>query len=182
MGRPGNSVLVQLYDKNYRNGVAKMNDFRIVVEDDTFISNDSCLINTIFFIEFQGKYFPDKQWTDFAPSVLGLWKTSLLQKIENHESNFSLYFIDGPYRLDVKKNNDGHFAIDCVCFRYVDNIQLTIRCNYVDFLRALHQAFESLKGILYKNDIDRDRFDGTYQQVIISMRELDEAIIRFSSK
>lgn len=159
-----------------------MNSLKIKIGDDIITSHATSNSVTTFYIVYQGTCFPDDHWTDITDSVLGIWTTHMLRNIGDSENKFTLPFMDGPYRLDVVKDRDMQLIINCICFRHEDCIQYTIHCGYVDFLSALHQAFNDFNYILHKNGMNKGKYENVYNQTIISMRELKEAITLLSSK
>lgn len=154
-----------------------MSDFRIVVDYDIFTYETSNAVFTTLFIDYHGKFFPDSQWNDFTDSVLSMWTYAVLKHRNLYEVKFELYFMDGPFRMDVFKNKDMQLTINCINGRGDNEILMyTIICNYYDFLIVLYDAIKSFNYILYSNGINTGRFESVYNQTIISMRELKEVI------
>ena len=169
---------IHYHDKNYRDSVAKM--IRIVVENDIFVS-ELCdnLVNTVFYIDYNGKYFPNNQWTDFANSVLGMWAHTLLRSKDSADIRFKLYFMDGPFRMDVAKNNKMQLTIDCVNSRKTEVAEFAFECSYYEFLCAMNDALKEFNLILYNNGMHKGRFEPIYEQAIITMQEIQNAIGKY---
>ena len=150
---------------------------RIVVENDIFVSELSDdLVNTIFYIDYNGKYFPSNQWTDFANRVLGMWAYTLLECKDSADIKFVLYFMDGPFRMDVVKDNKMQLTIDCINSRKDEFTEFTFECSFYEFLSAMCDALKEFNLILYNNGMHKGRFEPVYRQNIITMKKLQNAI------
>ena len=150
---------------------------RIIIENDIFVSDKgSDLVNTIFYIDYQGKYFPDNQWTDFADVVLQWWTHALIKNKDLCDINFILYFMDGPFRLEVHKGDRMDLTINCINDRTTAFSELTIECSYIEFMSALYDAFKSFSFILYCNEMHKGRFEPVYRQSLITMNEIKEVL------
>ena len=158
-----------------------MKTFSIIVKADTFTTDYPHIIDTPFYISSQGKVFPDSQWTDFTYPILNDWAYALLRHRDKNESKFSLHFMDGPFRLDVTKDKDMKLTIQCVNFRKEETTELTINCNYVDFLLALYQAIKKTSEIMFNNNIHQGKFESVYKQLNLISKELETVIGSYSS-
>jgi len=56
---------------------------------------------------------------------------------------FNLYFHDGPYWLEVYKNDRMQLKIDCINDRKDRYSQMIIYCGYYDFLRCIYNTVKS---------------------------------------
>jgi len=153
---------------------------KIIIENDIFVSNTSEIVNTVFYIDYQGTCFPDNQWTDFADTVLQWWAYALIKNKDLKDVNFDLYFMDGPYRLNVYKGANMDLTISCINSRVEDISELIIKCSYIEFMLALHDAFKSFSNILYCNKMHEGRFEPIYRQSIIIMNEIKEIISSYN--
>jgi hypothetical protein len=78
--------------------------FSICYLDDFDYSKVSQNIYSTFYVENDGIAFPDNQWTDFPFAVLRMWCENLISNVVNIQSSeFTLFFMDGPYSIDCKK-------------------------------------------------------------------------------
>lgn len=155
-----------------------MNELKIVIQDEIFTSNNTTNIVLPLYLEYDELYFPDKQWTDFA-DILNMWTYKLLMHIREDKSKFILYFMDGPYRLDVTKDKEMKITIRCINFRYKELTEQTIQCDYVDLLIAVYKAVKKFSKILYDKKMHIGRFEVVYKQSLIASKELKAAIGRF---
>lgn len=75
--------------------------FEIFYKEDYEVSNVSKTVYSTFYIEVNNQIFPGREWTDFPLIVLQLWCTNILSSAEV----FSLYFYDGPYYIECRRND-----------------------------------------------------------------------------
>lgn len=154
-----------------------MANLSIVIDYDIFVSDTSSNIVTTFFVDYQGKCFPDNQWTDFSEPVLSMWANVLLKSRYSDNIKLSLYFMDGPFRMDVFKDRNMQLTIDCINARGTKEIsECTITCDYYEFIEILHDAIKSFNYMLYKDGMIKGKFEPVYEQTIISMKELKEVL------
>lgn len=87
-----------------------MDNFEIVISDTPFEMlikpNDSNLIDSVFFIRTDHGTFPDPYWTDFSLYLLGQWCSDLVRMPTWENTTCTLYFMDGPYWMEVQKQGD----------------------------------------------------------------------------
>lgn len=78
---------------------------KILFLDDFYYANET--IDVTFYLEVNGRSFPDDQWTDFAIIVLNYWISSILEVHQNENADFVLRFMDGPYYVNCCKQGNG---------------------------------------------------------------------------
>lgn len=69
---------------------------------ETYAGSDWVDMN--LYVLLDGAAFPDAQWTDNAPSILGMWSEALLRAPET--GALELPFMDGSYCLKLQKDGD----------------------------------------------------------------------------
>ena len=151
----------------------------IVIDYDiyTFASPSDLFIDTKFYIDYQGKSFPSNQWTDFTNPILNMWKYNLLEARYSNNVKFSLYFMDGPYRLDVFKDDKMQLTIEAVNSRGSNEVsEFKVQCSYYDFLKSFYEAIKKFNYMLYSKGMNKGKFEDVYNQNIKTMQEL-KAII-----
>jgi len=153
-----------------------MNKLCICLKDDIFVTDYPHIVSTTLYLKYEEKYFPDKQWTDFTHPVLNTWAGILLENKGLSNVKFELFFQDGPYKLEVVKNQFMQLTIDCINARKERTCECTIKCSYAEFLSALYEAIKSFNHILFNNGMNKGKFKPVFNQSIISMRELRNAI------
>lgn len=127
-----------------------MNNLKIIINDHNIhFSKYSPFVSTIFYIDYDGQFFPDNQWTDFTDSVLSMWTYNLIENLHKHKAKFTLPFMDGPYRMDVVKEQE-NLTINCVNFRKNQLVVFSIYCSYVDFLKVVREGIRSWDNVLHK--------------------------------
>lgn len=78
--------------------------FSICYLEDFDYSKVSPNIYSTFYVDIDGTAFPNNQWTDFPFAVLKMWCENLISNVVNVQSSeFTLFFMDGPYSIDCKK-------------------------------------------------------------------------------
>lgn len=150
-----------------------MKKLKIIVDNDLFIYEISINVATIFYIEDNGYCFPDDKWNDFTNIILGEWTYKILQLYYCDNIKFKFYFIDGPFRLDIFKDNNMKLTIDCINYRgYREKCEHTITISYYDFIDALYDAYKAFSYILYSNGLHKGKYESVYNQSIKETKEL----------
>jgi len=153
-----------------------MNNINIIIDDDIATSSITDNISTTFYIDYLGKCFPDNQWSDLTFPVLNMWAVKLMGNISSSNSKFRLYFMDGPFWLDVTKNGQ-NLMIECVNGRSERLVEYVIECSCFDFLNSLYDATKKLSYILYFNGMHIGAFESVYNQTLSDIKHL-KALIR----
>jgi len=149
----------------------KMNEFIISINNDLFFSDYPHIVSTTFFINYQGKCFPDNQWTDFTYPNLNTWTEVLLKNLGVRNVKFDLFFMDGPYKLRVHKDESMDIHINFINSRRKELCEFTAKCSYIELLRALHQATKLFCNILYEKGMNQGTFEMVYHQSVMSVKK-----------
>ena len=155
-----------------------MEILKIIIDDKLYPSTISTDIVSIFTIEYCGNYFPHKKWTDFTNPLLNMWTYHLVENEYINNINFILYFMDGPYRMDIFKDDRMQLKIKCINSRREEVVEYSFEYDYYEFLKELRKAIKKFNYILYKKQMHIGEFEGVYEQTIISTKELTEVIKR----
>ena len=99
-----------------------------------------------FHVECGNNSFPDSEWTDFAFPIIYQWAEKLLENYRISSSSYTLYFMDGPYRLDVEQYND-KLKLAGVCFNK-KRVDFEFVCSYLEFLSELLKASRFLTRMI----------------------------------
>lgn len=91
-----------------------MDNLEIVIEDNIFVTSTNSIIDTSFYIRYNNLCFPNNKWTDFTFPILEEWKCNLIRVKELKNVNFKLFFHDGPFWLEVLKNDKMELKIECI--------------------------------------------------------------------
>lgn len=137
----------------------------IIVGADILTSGISSEIVLPIFLVHDGKSFPCEQWTDFA-SILNMWAYDLLKYVKSQSGRFSLYFMDGPYRLDVTKSGDNVF-IQCID-AHNNTTKMEIRGTYLKLIEAVRDASYKLGKILYAKGMHQGECESIYKQAVLT--------------
>ena len=153
-----------------------MSKLIINVEEDIFVSKYPHIISTTLFVNHDGKCFPDNQWTDFTYPVLSTWEQLLVKNMHSADIKFELFFMDGPYKLEIAKDKNMMLTIDCINFRHEKICEYKINCSYAEFLMALYEAIKNFNYALFKKGMNKGEFEGIFNQSIESMKKLKDTI------
>ncbi len=153
-----------------------MSKLEIVIGNSIFISEDSDNIVTEFYIKCNGVCFPYDHWTDLTIPVLNMWFNKLINNSESQELEFILYFMDGPYKLDISKDNKMQLKVGCIESRETNRCKYMFECDYYVFLKALYYAFKEINFLLYTYGLHKGRFNTIYSENIVSMKKIKEII------
>lgn len=116
----------------------------IVVTGDNLSSSEISGIFGTIYVNFGEFLFPSVDWTDFVESILSMWANELLQHAGHGHTAFTLYFMDGPYQIDVSKSGS---QMTCRCMDH-GQAKYSIVCVYSDFLDSLTNALSLFNQIL----------------------------------
>ena len=150
--------------------------FKIIIGGDFVSSSMGENIFAEIHIETHGISFPDNQWTDFVETILGTWLYNLLDVKNKENIEFTLFFMDGPFWLDVYKDHQMNLSVRCVNNRYDEEVEAVFCCTYVEFLKELHRAFSQFKTYLYKKKKVEVRYESAYKQAILSLHSISDTI------
>ena len=124
----------------------------VLPDNDIFITDDSNLIDSPFYIQIGSFCFPDAQWIDFPYPVLCEWAEDLLRNRGAEQARYELYFHDGPYRLDIVQTNDA-VSLRAVCFRDGEKTLCSANTTCTALLTELADAMKTLKTIIFENEV-----------------------------
>jgi len=105
---------------------------------------------TEFYLSFDNTCFPCVGWTDFPCIVLQWWANELIKMrcLDNYTAK--LYFMDGPFRLELFKDGKMGLEVSGVNSRGKNETkELIMKCSYYDFSQALLYAINDLIYILH---------------------------------
>lgn len=145
---------------------------QILVLDDIFVTQNVHVVSSHICLEYNNFYFPCEDWTDFAFPILEEWKNNLIQVLHSDNTYFNLYFHDGPFWLEVYKNENMELKIECISDRKVRKTELVIYCKYRELLEAIYNALKMFSKVLYKNGMHEGAFASVYEQTILSITEV----------
>lgn len=156
--------------------MACLNTMCLFVKDDIFVSGYEQMINTTFYLEYNGCFFPDDQWTDFAYPVIDIWTETLLSYKNSITAKFELFFMDGSYKLSIQKHLNEMLVVRCINFRSTSTCELEFECSYLEFLDMLLIATNKFNRILREKEMHMGRFQSVFKQSVLQANRLREAI------
>lgn len=142
-----------------------MKGFRIVIDDgdvfqskEIFSDGQARYIDMIIYIKLGETCFPCKDWTDMATSVLFQWIENVLRNRGRNNTHYELFFMDGPYKIDVFQRNSG-VILQGKCFRDSNETLFEFTCSYKALVLELLSATKCLKNILKVNPLFSHHFE-----------------------
>lgn len=136
--------------------------FNIVVGSDLYFGSIQPAFTCTFFCQTECGAFPDSEWTDFAETVLSWWSDAVSGAVHPAEMKCKLLFEDGPFWIDVTKQNGNallHFNTDRRNTQTIPDAQMPFRELASEVEKALRklssslylaQQFEASKAIAIK--------------------------------
>lgn len=122
--------------------------FEIIVGSDFFFGSSKDTFTCTFYCQTQDGAFPDREWTDFAQTVLSWWSDAVAGAAHARDMKFQLLFEDGPFWIDVLKQNDEvtlHFNTDRRGAQTIPDVRLPFRT----LAEAVEKALRTLSSALY---------------------------------
>lgn len=145
---------------------------KIVIQDDVYVAENRSIVDTKIHIESNECCFPSDGWTDFTFPVLEWWKNSLISARNCSNHSFQLPFHDGPFWMEVFKDENMKLKIDGINDRSTRKTEFTAYCDYYELLQELYNAFKTFGKILYNNNMHIGEFQSVYRQTMSSINEL----------
>lgn len=151
-----------------------MSEFRIQVSDELLdtqqMNSESIFTSFCFCVKEQS--FPSSDWTDFAYPALCIWAENVLRLPREGRNKTALYFMDGPFLLDVAQHAD-LLTISGKRLEPEATTEISVQCSREGFLRELLRALGCLNSIL-KN---MPQLDGiTKQKIAGAIEHYEEKI------
>ena len=146
--------------------------FAISCGSDIVLQETSKEIFSTFFVASNGKFFPEKNWTDFSVTVIGWWVNTVVEALSKGQTHFTLLFEDGSWRLDVEVQNDVFILrgfddyIDgcCVCgFSTSRQEFITALKNAISHMR---ECVLRVKGDVFDAITRLDKYQMTLQNIL----------------
>ena len=129
-----------------------MVNLKIIVryEEKYFLPNNHNEVFTELYLSAGDICFPNVGWSDFTDTVLQWWANELINIRHTINHSTKLYFKDGPFWLEVFKDDKMELRINCINSRgNKDIVELTVECGYVEFLQVLLDAIKEFMYILH---------------------------------
>ena len=128
-----------------------MSPFSIVIGE--ILSDLEEPLMSVFYVQIGNECFPDNQWTDLSVSILGFWMNNIIRNYNSLNSEYDLYFMDGPYAIHIKQDNDILSMNTTKLFSKMWNQNESIQITKHELLSAIKDALSDLK-ILINQDKD----------------------------
>jgi hypothetical protein len=84
-------------------------DVLLVVEDDGFFSRSrsGAVWGTVYFQIDDGRFFPQRGWTDLVVAFVAVWLDGLLRVTGGISKNERVAFFDGPFAINISMPQKG---------------------------------------------------------------------------
>ena len=92
--------------------------------------------------------FPDESWTDTTFPILCEWAETVFRSYASNRERYSLFFHDGPFRLDVEPRDLKNVDIRCINFREQERCECEWTCLLKDLVVALYTALSDFSDFL----------------------------------
>ena len=128
--------------------------FKILFSDDFYYANKTA--DVTFYVEIDGRPFPDKEWTDFAIVVLSWWISAILKNHQKESVDFVLNFMDGPYYINCHKEGR-NVHMECI----EDKKRTTTICEcdveFSELITELTEASSKMIQLVEKHGLEKMR-------------------------
>ncbi|WP_105614347.1 hypothetical protein [Vallitalea okinawensis] len=126
-------------------------------EGDFSFSSTSSIIFSKFYIKIETSSFPCKDWTDMPFAVLRMWCESLISNVINMNSNnFELYFMDGPFLIECKRNKD-QILMDFINNRNGRKVEYRYSISTKELIKIISEVSKRLIWLAEKRNFGETR-------------------------
>jgi hypothetical protein len=80
--------------------------FTVTVDTGSFTRSSRGQIAGVVYATVDGRAFPEASWSDAIVPILSSWLELLLDLANGTTGNVSLYFMDGPFRMDIANGEE----------------------------------------------------------------------------
>lgn len=86
------------------------------------------------FVEVNGHFFPDKNWSDAVSSILDMWLPNLISFMCGKNKECELYFMDGPHRIHLEWGHSQEINLSMLSG---DKENATTTCDVDEFINSI---------------------------------------------
>lgn len=122
--------------------------FEVVVGSDFFFESAADSFTCTLYCRTQDGAFPDREWTDFAQTVLSWWSSAVVEAAHARQTGFRLLFEDGPFWIEAAKQEDEvtlRFRTDRRGVQTIPDVRIPFR----ELTEAVERAMRRLSSGLY---------------------------------
>ncbi len=128
-----------------------MNNFTIMIScDNAEIWENGSIIDTGFCVKVVDFFFPHEDWTDYAYPLLGMWAENVICNIGRQSSRYSLFFMDGSYRINVIQRGVS-LLLSGIDDRNPEQIVFSYQCTTYELLKSIMEGFFALEKTINTN-------------------------------
>jgi hypothetical protein len=89
-----------------------MKEFKICFDKNTLVQTEHNIWGVLYW-QYRGETFPDDNWDDIVSVILGWWTSSLIRLLNKGSVFESLWYMDGPCRIDIRVQNGCDTNLKC---------------------------------------------------------------------
>ena len=125
---------------------------QINVGDTSWLSLDNRdYVDTPIHVKCGNYVFPHEEWTDVTFPMLCEWAEMVIRN-SNLNNQYSLYFHDGPYRMDILQKDDNSVNVRFINFRRREFCEYEQNFVLEDLIVAIYTAILDFNDLFWKNN------------------------------
>ncbi len=130
-----------------------MNKFIIYIDKNSIFKHKNNITGNIY-INFDGSFFPERNWNDFIIIIINNWINSSYNILSGYTKYEEFYFMDGPFLMKVRKIDSEVCVIELV--ENHTNILLSYRISARDFFEEILRNVNLLSKYCTEQDWETD--------------------------
>ncbi|HBV14511.1 hypothetical protein [Chryseobacterium carnipullorum] len=130
-----------------------MNKFIIYIDKNSIFKHKNNITGNIYF-NFDGFFFPERNWNDFIIIIINNWINSSYNILSGYTKYEELYFMDGPFHMKVRKIDSEVCVIELV--ENHTNILLSYRISAKDLFEEILRNVNLLSKYCTEQDWETD--------------------------
>ena len=149
-----------------------MSEFEIIISDENIVYGESSpYLDTPFSVRIGEIAFPFSDWTDMTYPILCIWAEDLLRLQSGLDGKTILFFMDGPFWIEVKKDGD-KLSLLGISNRNSRTVVCSSQCSMRELMEELLKALNKLYGIVFLASNLPDGLKSTVNNAIKHYRTL----------
>jgi len=135
-------------------------DVKLEIVKESIITSPKRISTGEIYFQFEEFSFPERQWNDFIDVILNWWIIEIIDFIQNHKTNCSLMFMDGPFHIEITRSKNNKNTLDLVLLQdHTNNWNKEIQVSADDLINALKISTNELLRYCHSNNLTSDAFE-----------------------